>query len=238
MKSTINKQQLFIEFFSVVFAVILALILNSWRESSALADNVEKVKEAIKKEAIRNDTLIQKSHKYRKELLNKFYSNKNLLTAIPVADFPLDVNDNDALTKLFKSSLIFGQKKFYERVLVMQDEDNRVLILDNNVFDLRVENDTLKLLGVGNIQLKTPDLSYRSWQLAQATNTIVEMDIELVENLSVLNALIDSYLSTSDKALQMIYSENQKGLLSVIEDMYSQETKILKANNSLLLLLQ
>ncbi len=232
-KNKINKQQLVIEFISVVFAVILALVLNNWRESSALNANLNKVKESITQETIRNDSLLQNSRTYRASLLQNLYSNQNLLLAAPIQDFSVDLNDNKALAQFFKSSILFGQKNYYENVLVVQEGEARVLVLGNNVFDLVIESDSLKLYGVGNIQLKIPDVSNRSWQLAQATNTIVLMDVEFVEQLSLVNTLIESYIKASDNALQMIYSNNQNGLIAVIEDLYTLESQIIQANSIL-----
>ncbi|WP_338763476.1 hypothetical protein WAF17_19700 [Bernardetia sp. ABR2-2B] len=230
----INRQQLVIEFVSVVFAVVLALFLNAWRESSSLNTNLTRVKESIKKEILRNDSLIHISYTYRKKLLNSFYANEHLILAAKITDLPVDVMDNEALAIFFKTSLIFGQKQFYDKIEIIQEQDARVLILDKSIFDLKVEDDSIKLFGIGNIQLKTPDLSNRSWDLAQATNTIIKMDIELVEKLSILNSLIDTYTKTSENALQMIYTNNQAGLLSVMEDMHHLESKIMQTNTSLL----
>ena len=233
MKNKLNKQQLALEFISVVFAVILALVLNSWRESSALNTNLVKVEKSILKEVERNDTLIRKSHVYREDLLQKLYSNQNLLLAVSTADFGLDISNNAELTNFFKAALIFGQKE-YSNVEVMQEGSSRVIILDNSVFDLKLDEDTLKVLGIGNIDLKIPDLNNRSWDLAQATGTIVNMDITLVEKLGVINALIETYLKTSESAVEMVYNGKQKGIIPVLEDLKTLEAKIIKANSSLL----
>lgn len=234
MSSKINKQQLVLEFVSVVFAVVLALLLNGWRESSALNDSYNKVKASIKKEAIRNDSLIQVSYNYRKQLLQNLYNGENMLLNDPLSSLGFNVNDNKALENFFRKALIFGDKKYYERVLVLQEEDARVLILDRNVFDIVVKDDRLILYGVGNIKLNVPDLSNRSWDLAQATGTIVKMDIELVEQLSIVNALIETYNNSIDNALQMVYGGDLKGLIAVNEDLFNTENKIIKANQQLL----
>ncbi|ADR20709.1 hypothetical protein MATR_16660 [Marivirga tractuosa] len=233
MKSKLNTQQLFLEFISVVFAVILALVLNGWRESSALNDNLLSVEKSILKEVERNDALLKKSYSYRKDLLQKLYSNQNLLLAVSISDFDFDINDNSKLEHFFTTALIFGQKE-YRDVKVMQEGSARVIILDNSVFDLILEDDTLKVLGVGNIDLKIPDLNNRSWDLAQATGTIVKMEISLVEKLGIVNALIETYVKTSESAVEMVYDGKQKGLLSVLEDLNNLEAKIIKANSSLI----
>lgn len=234
MKNKINNQQLIIEFISVVFAVILALVLNGWRESSALNTNLEKVKESIVKELNSNDILLRESLSYRKNLLGKLYTNQNILLAVSVSELDFDVNDNVKLSNFFRNSLIFGQKEYHENILVLQEESSRALILGESVFDIKLKEDTLKLVGVGNIQLKLPDLNNRSWDLAQATGTVVKMKITLVEKLGIVNSLIETYLKTSEIAVEMVYGGKQKGLLSVLEDLYSLETKIIKANSLLL----
>jgi hypothetical protein len=234
MKNKLNKQHLVLEFLSVVFAVILALVLNGWRESSALNTNLEIVKESILQEVKNNDALLRKSYDYRKELLLRLQSNQNLLLAVSSSDLDFDVNDNTKLGNFFKRSLIFGQKEYHENVMVMQEDNFRVLILGESVFDLVLEKDTLKLFGIGNIQLKLPDLNNRSWDLAQATGTVVRMNITLVEKLGIVNSLIDTYIKTSESAVEMVYNEKQKGLTSVLEDLNSLEAKIIKANSSLL----
>ncbi|GHE70625.1 MULTISPECIES: hypothetical protein [Roseivirga] len=234
MKNKLNTQQLAVEFISVVFAVILALVLNSWRESSALNANLQKVKESIFQEVKSNDALLRKSLDYRKELLQKLYSNQNLLLAVASADLDFDVNDNTKLANFFKRSLIFGQKEYRENIMVMQEDDSRVLIFGESVFDLKLEQDTLKLMGVGNIQLKLPNINNRSWDLAQATGTVVRMNVTLVEKLGVVNSLIETYLKTSESAVEMVYNGKQKGLISVLEDLKSLEEKIIEANASLL----
>ncbi len=234
MKNKLNTQQLAVEFISVVFAVILALVLNSWRESSALNANLQKVKESIFQEVKSNDALLRKSLDYRKELLQKLYSNQNLLLAVASADLDFDVNNNTKLANFFKRSLIFGQKEYRENIMVMQEDDSRVLIFGESVFDLKLEQDTLKLMGVGNIQLKLPNINNRSWDLAQATGTVVRMNVTLVEKLGVVNSLIETYLKTSESAVEMVYNGKQKGLISVLEDLKSLEEKIIEANASLL----
>ena len=116
----------------------------------------------------------------------------------------------------------------------MQEGADRVLILDNSVFDLKLEAGTLQVLGLGNVELKIPDLNNQSWDLAKATGTITEMDIALVEKLGTVNALIETYLKTSESAVQLVYSGAQKGLMPVLEDLYNLESKIMKANSQLL----
>ena len=83
MKSQINKQQLVLEFISVVFAVLLALLLNNWRENIKSERVADRVLENIKQEILSNDELIRKSTQYRTDLLLELMAGW-LLTALPV----------------------------------------------------------------------------------------------------------------------------------------------------------
>ena len=56
----------------------------------------------------------------------------------------------------------------------------------------------------------------------------------MVEKLGVVNSLIETYLKTSESAVEMVYNGKQKGLISVLEDLKSLEEKIIEANASLL----
>ncbi len=230
----INRQQLFLEFVSVVFAVLLALFLNGWRESYNIEKALVKVKETIRQETIRNDSLVRKSFDYRTNLIKKFYANTHLLMKSPVSSIPVEVNDDKKLESYFNSALIFDQKFYADPVKVLRKGQDRVLIIGESIFDIAVENDSIALYGVGNIQLRAPDLSNRSWDIAQATGTLVEMDIELVEQLSKINMLIQNYQTTSDNAINMIYAGASNGILSVLEDMRYFEIQIIKQDSVLL----
>ena len=234
MKSSINKQQLLIEFISVVFAVILALLLNGWRESSAMKADLQKVEETIQKEIIRNDSLLQQSNSYRKVLLSKLYNNDNLLLKLAIQEIPVDVTNDKILANFFRDVLLFQQKQYFDHVSIESSGEQKVLILDNNVFDLVLKNDSLSMLGIGNIQLNVPDLSNLSWQLAQATNTVTLMEVSLVEKLGRLNALMLTYDKTCSDAHKMIFQDNQKKMTGIIEDMYNLEKKIMTTNKEIL----
>lgn len=229
-KNKINRQQLLLEFISVVFAVLLALFLNGWRENYNTQKALEKVKETIRQETIRNDTLIESSLTYRISLLNELYTNSHLVMKAPVSDIPVDVNKDEQLASFFKAA--FGA--YDKNVEVAQTFENRVLVLGEDVFDIVVDNDSIALYGIANIQLRSADISNRSWDIAQATGTLVEMDIALVEQLSKVNMLVGNYLNTSAGGLSMIYEGKMKGIIPVLEDMRNFEAEILKQDSVLL----
>lgn len=236
-KTTINRQQLVLEFISVVFAVLLALFLNGWRENAATAKVLNKVKQTIRTEILANDTSVQKALAYHKDLIKELRDGTHLIMSQAVADFPIDVNNDAALTSYLQKVLPFLQTAAVDRLEIQRlDDDQRVLTLNNKNMRLAIENDTLHLYGSSNIQLYTADVSNRSWEIAQATGILVEMDLALVDALNKCYNMNNRYLETSDIAIDMVYKGDPE-ILYVLEDMALFEQRILKADSILLRLL-
>lgn len=236
-KSTINRQQLFLEFVFIVFAVLLALLLNSWRESILTSRAVDKVKQTIHTEMNSNSEVVTEALAYRRALIQELRQGRHLVFAFPVSDFPIDVYNDKAFESYFRKILPFSSSSALERLEVLRnDGDERVMVLDDLNMQLVVENDTVKLFGATNIRLHTADISNRSWEIAQATGTLVEMDLALVDALNKCYNLNNLYMRTSDKAIDMIY-KGEPGVTSVMEDMAYFEQQILKADSVVLTLL-
>lgn len=235
-QSPINRQQLVLEFLSVVFAVLFALFLNSWRENAATSRALDKVKQTIRTEIMSNDTAIRESSAYRYDLVTKLYKYQHLVMQFAVSDFPIDVRKDKALENYLKKVLPFSQATPLTRLEVKSLDDYRIVVVNDRTMKLRLENDTLKFFGPYNLQLRSADISNRSWELARATGTLVEMDLALVDALNQVYTLNNQYLNTSDKAIDMIYTSDP-AIRSVMEDMYYYETQIMKADSVVLALL-
>lgn len=236
-KQTINRQQLILEFVFIVFAVLLALLLNSWRESMATTKAVNKVKQSIRTELINNNEQILKVNDYRINLIRELRSGTHLISRSPVKDYPVDVNDDRAFEAYLRRTLPFSRTSVLTNLEILRNDDERVLVLNDRYMRMVLENDTLKLYGSGNLQLRTAAISNRSWEIAQATGIAVEMDLELVVALNSVYNLNNEYLETSDKAIEMIY-RGESGITSVMEDMVYFEREILKADSVVLELLK
>ena len=235
-KTSINRQQLALEFISVVFAVLLALFLNGWRENYETGRAMDRVKETIQTEIIANDEVIRVSRDYRKDLIKKLYSYNHLVMQFPASDFPINVRNDLALENYLKKVLPFSQATPVSRVEVKSLEDYRIVVINDRTMKMNLTNDTLRFYGPYNLQLRSADISNRSWELAKATGTLVEMDLELVDALNKVYSLNNQYLNTSDKAIDMIYNSDP-AIESVMEDMFYYETQILSADSAVLILL-
>lgn len=236
MKSQINKQQLALEFISVVFAVLLALLLNNWRENIKADRVADGVLENIKQEILTNDTLIRKSMKYRAELLLELKEGRHVVNSTPIQNFPIDVHSDDALQKFLNSELPFSMQRSIETLEVRSNGDRRILIMDDRIYNLQIVNDTLNIMGEANIQLHSANITNQSWKIAQATESIFQMNFELVKKLSELNTLNENYIKTNELALSLLYT-GEPGIISVMEDMLQFEKTIITAHEKILPLL-
>ncbi|MEO9484610.1 MAG: hypothetical protein ABJG47_14225 [Ekhidna sp.] len=229
-KRTINRPQLILEFLSVVFAVLLALLLNSWRENAATNRALDKVMRTIQKEIISNDSAIRASRDYHLDLIRELYRYDHLIMEFPTTEFPIDVRNDEALEKHLKEILPFSQATPISRLEVKSLGNYRIVVVNDRTLKLKLQNDTLKFYGPYNLQLRSANISNRSWEIAKATGTLVEMDLELVDALNQVYTLNNHYIITSDKAIDMIYNSDP-AIRSVLEDMYYYENQIIKADS-------
>lgn len=232
-KPKLDRVQILIDFIAVVFAVLLALFLNNWRESVSTERVVQKVMESIESEVKSNTEILTRTVVYRKGLVDDLIGRKHLVLSSPVSEFEIDVENDTELEKFWRETIPFSMSRVITRLQVKRAKERRILILNDLVLKLAVENDTLKLYGPTNIQLRTANISNRSWEIAQATGALVEMDIEVVDLLSQINNLIGQYQETSDMAIQMIY-RGEPEIISVMQDMAYFENELIKTNELLL----
>ena len=235
-KHTINRQQLLVEFISIVFAVLLALLLNAWWQGVTTGRTLDKVKKSIASEIKKNHASVLESWHYRRELITELYEDRHVITVMPLAGFPIDVNDDRALEEFLQQTVPFGQNFTTNDIRIKRLNEQRVLILDELTMKLAVMNDSLYLFGASNLKLRSADVSNRSWEISQATGVLAQMDLELVDALNKVYTLNNHYLATSDKAIDMIY-RGERGIVSVLEDMAHFESQIMQAHSVLLNLL-
>ncbi len=236
VNSNSSGRSLLIEFISIVFAVLLALFLNNWRDSLKTANTVKRVKNAIRTEIVQNDISIRSSLDYRRQLLKELYSNTHISGVIPIHELPIDINDDDQLTRFLSEHLMFNASRKTDGIRVVSLDSKRVLVLDDFLLQMTVTGDSLILYGENNIQLKTAFVNNRSWEIAQATGALVEMELGIVDALSKVHYLNGKYLETSQQAIEILYN-GSPGLQSVLEDMVYYEQEMLNADSVLLQLL-
>jgi hypothetical protein len=233
----INKQQLFLEFVSVVFAVLLALLLNSWREAANRAEMTNQVKEQVLEEVRANEVSVQTASKYRSDLLQKLRENKHIVRRVSLDELPVDVNNDSELEKFVEDQLIFEVNQVID-VRIVSRAGRRLMILGDTPYRLEIEGDELLMYGQDNIQLRTAGIRRSSWEIARATGVLVDMDLALVSAMARLDAVQGNYQEVSNQALQMLYSGASGGITSVMEDMLYFENEMIRLHSEIVELIE
>lgn len=178
--------------------------------------------------------MLRWSHDYRLDLLKEMEAGEHRIASIPVARLEVDADNDEALAKEIKTAMLFNSHLYKDRVEIRRFKDKRILITGESVFDIVTRNDSILVLGVVGIQLRSANLSLNSFQIAQATGVLVELNLELVKSLSRLNTLNEDYQSMSGDAINYIYKGNQSAVVSSMQDMTYFEGQIIQANVQIL----
>ena len=208
-----------------------------WRESIKTDDLVERVKHTIKEEVANNKSSIEAVLGYHETLAIELLQNRHLINKFALNDLDVDVTDDRAFEAFFKKVLLFTDTEYTDRVEVHREEDLSVLVLNNRIFQLEIDGDSLVIYGDGNIKLRTADISNNSWGIAEATNALVELDVDIVSDLSRLKSIQDDYMETSNKAIDLVY-QGEPGVVHILEDMINYEKEMLRLDSLLLTKIQ
>jgi hypothetical protein len=232
-KKKIDYRQIFIESLFIVFAVSLAFSMSEWRQDFKTKQLVKRVTQTLKDEISANKAELESSYEYRLNLLDELKKGTHLINAFPVSYFDFDHTNDEKLSNFISQSFVDELQYAPENITIERRNGNRYLIIGKSINRLQTENDSIKVYGNGNIILKSANLSNNSWQIANATNAVVEMDYEVVLLLGEINTLITNYNNTSEKAIDILYSENGN-ITSVLEDMRWMEKILLEKHESIL----
>jgi hypothetical protein len=232
-KKKIDYRQIIIESIFIVFAVSLAFSMSEWRQDFKTKQLVKRVTQTLKDEISANKAELESSYEYRLNLLDELKKGTHLINAFPVSYFDFDHTNDEKLSNFISQSFVDELQYAPENITIERRNGNRYLIIGKSINRLQTENDSIKVYGNGNIILKSANLSNNSWQIANATNAVVEMDYEVVLLLGEINTLITNYNNTSEKAIDILYSENGN-ITSVLEDMRWMEKILLEKHESIL----
>ena len=232
MNGQSNKRYFFYaigEILLILLGILLAFQVNKWKEDQNKKQLLTKVLTTLKDETVKNLSELNKALVYRENLLKALANQSHLVNAVPISELGFDVNNDAALVKSLKDQLYENLMLPPEKFEIIRRDGKRYLTIGQELFRLAVANDSLKIYGNDRIQLKTAYISNEAWNIALATNTATLMNYELLVLFSNTNQLIEGYITTSDKALENLYNDNNSSVFPILEDMLYYE-KSLKAN--------
>lgn len=228
----IDYRQIFIESIFIVFAVSLAFLLNEWRQGIKTDQLVARVTQTLKDETVSNKEKVARAIEYHEGLIYELKNGIHIMTRFPIQAIPFDPRNDSEMKKLFEASL-FSDLGEVPNVSVIRNNGRRYITFSKRLNEVVIENDTVTIYGKGNIQLKAADISNNSWQMANATNALIEMDYDLVTFMGETSNLISDYNKTTEKALNILYGASGE-ILSVLEDMHGLEMELLSKCDTIL----
>ncbi|SNS52028.1 hypothetical protein SAMN05421640_0498 [Ekhidna lutea] len=222
----INLKHILIEAILIVFTVSLALALSEWRQQIKTENLVDRVLISLGEEMKKNVESLKTAIDYHDTLLNNLRSGRHPMVAASLEGIPFDPRNDNQLTSFVKDAIVSSSSTFIEPIEVIHSNEKRYLRLDKTVGEIIVTDDSVFVYGNGNIILRSADVSINSWELAQATNTLIEMDYEMIKLLGETTSAVIQYQQTTDKAVALLYGDGS-GIRSALEDMFWMEKNLL-----------
>ncbi len=230
----LNFKHLAIEAILIVFTVSLALALSEWRQQVKKDQLVERVITSLKSETEKNIENLKKAISYHQELIANLRSGTHVMISASIDELPFDpLNDNE-LVSFVKSQIYANSSTYADPVEIIKDGETKYLRTDDRLSTIVIKNDSLFVFGTGNIILRSAQISNNSWQIAQATNVLIELDYDLISVLGSITTKFEDFESTTEMAINILYG-NAGQIQSAMEDMLSIEKELLEKYESVIL---
>lgn len=224
----------------IVISVLLALGLNSWREARAKDRLVDRVESTIRSEVLQNREAVREALAYHEPLLEELRAGRRgeRILAIDLAARGVDVGSTANPTTLFRRLLVEGGFPPLPDLLAIPDDaEGRSYRLVSSVGQMfaEVRADTLEVFAEKPLQLRSAFIRNSAWETAQATETPIHLDYELVTVMSELFQRQQRYRELSTEILQRLYD----GTTSVpaIEDLTNLEASLLETYDAVIAIL-
>lgn len=226
-KPKLDIRHIAIEAILIVFTVSLALALSEWRLQVKKDQLVDRVIISLKSETEINIENLKKAIAYHDELLTNLRGGTHILISASIDELTFDPLKDNELISFVKSQIYANTATYIDPVEIIRDGESRYLRTKDQLSTIVTKNDSLFIYGTGNIILRSAQISNNSWQIAQATNVLIGFDYDLISLLGKINAKFEDYESTTDMALNMLYTDSGE-IQSALEDMFLLEKNLLE----------
>ncbi len=210
-----------LESFFILLAVLLALLINEWNNERNNQKLVDQILESARQEISENLEIINEVVEYRSEMLQEIRSGKRVIQRIENfeerVDFSISEKEKlqDFLDDLFISE---GLLQMVGVELHEAPQGGYWMAFFNTTARIDLDGKDLVAYGPGNIQLRPAFVSDTVWLTANASNALVHMDFDTLNDLSVIYSTQINYAEIRLQALRMIYE--QISIQSALEDMF------------------
>lgn len=225
-KPQLNFRHLAIEAVLIVFTVSLALALSEWRLQVKKDHLVERVITSLKSETEKNIKNLKKTIDYHDNLITNLRNGNHIMISASVTQLPFNPRIDGELSSFVRSQIFASTSNYVDPIEIIREDETRYLRIGDRLSTIVIRNDSLFVYGTGNIMLRAAEISNNSWQIAQATNVLIELDYDLISQLGRINSQFGDYESTTDMALKILYGESGE-IQPALEDMFSMEKMLL-----------
>jgi hypothetical protein len=222
-----NIKTILLESFFILLAVLLALLLNEWNNERNNQKLVGQILESARQEISDNLEIISEIVEYRSEVLQEIRSGKRVIQRIEnfdeIVDFSFSDKERlqDFLDDLFISE---GLLQMVGVDLYEAPQGGYWMPFFNTTARIDLDGKDLVAYGPGNIQLRPAYVSDTVWTTANASNALIHMDFNILNDLSDIYSTQSTYAEIRLQALRMIYEEIS--IQSALEDMFWLEKEL------------
>jgi hypothetical protein len=222
-----NIKTILLESFFILLAVLLALLLNEWNNERNYQKLADQILESARLEISDNLEIINEVVEYRSEMLQEIRTGKRVIQRIEnfenLVDFSFSEKEKmkEFLDNLFISE---GLLQMVGVELHEAPQGGYWMPFFNSTARIDLDGKDLVAYGPGNIQLRPAYVSDTVWNTANASNALIHMEFNILNDLSDIYSTQNTYEEIRLQALRMIYE--QISIQSAMEDMFWLESEL------------
>lgn len=210
--------RLLFEVVAIVFSVLFALFVNSWREDRALARTVQRVEQTILQEVTYNRETVAKRVEYHETLAREILDGTRLLRRLTWEELgmsPAEIDGPEKVKSILQRLLGEGGQPLDAVVRAAPASvgaDIAFLVeIDETILKVRLSDQGFEVLGSGNVQLDAAWIRNTAWDTMQVTGAALHLDYDLVVEATTVYNLQKNYLEVVQTALDLLYAANMEG---------------------------
>jgi hypothetical protein len=239
------------EVVAIVFSVLFALFVNSWREDRALARTVRRVEQTLLEEVTYNRAAVAKRVEYHVTLAREILEGTRLLRRLTweeLGSSPAQIDRAEAVREILLRQFGEDDPEFDPVVRPAPADAGEgirfTVDADGTTLKIRLSDQGLDILGSGNVQLDAAWIRNTAWDTMQVTGAALHLDYDLVVEATAVYHLQKAYLDMVATALDLLYaanmasdSRNFAGFGQIVGDMARLERTMVERYDVLLDLL-
>jgi hypothetical protein len=220
----------------IIFSVLLALLVNEWRQAQTRNATVKTVLEAVRAEAEANRAQLAGALAYHRDLIAKLQSGGLEMARIDIQQARLDTTSDAAFARtLSAAARAAGSPLRGDFIAERLPTGEWRIDHDTGHLLVAVDGQSAVVRGIGNITLNMPFLLDYAWETAQLTQAAAHIDPAIIAGLARIRQLQRNLDMTISRLLDILYGTSAGGeIIPAMHDLISFERDLLEAYDRLL----